>query len=423
MRQKDYRLNLTYRFSVLIVALLMISGLFKGARSIGRDPVPVNIRPHVLEDTSGQIMEVVVNLPSDHAQEVLPVLEQLLTILPEKVHLKICCSDDAYLDSFIHDCRWLFDPQKRRSDIIVSGLRLTPWARDRRIPRTDAYGGARSSLIPPAKPWHGADRRDETRLPFLMHQLKLAPDYEPLPCFLDGGNMVSDAHHAFIGGNQLAIHGLEKAHASELEQMLEHFLGKKVFFVHGRRGEVPWSHLDMFFTVLPGRKALVASHTLARKLISDASVNSSKHAQMLRETTFYATTQALLDDVAHQLMKGGYQVTRIPGIPNPAQQWFLTYNNVLMDFRHGQSFVIMPTYNMPEMDAYAASVYRDHGFEIQPIHVSSLYQEGGAIRCFANVTRRQPDSLVDRHETMASPGHLRIHRIPAWESTDLAGFD
>ena len=110
MRQKTHHLNLTYRFSALVVALLIGSGLFKGARSIGLDPVPVNIRPHVLEDTSGQIQEVVVNLPSDHPQEVLPVLEQLMTILPERVHLKICCSDDAYLDSFIHDCRWLFDP-------------------------------------------------------------------------------------------------------------------------------------------------------------------------------------------------------------------------------------------------------------------------------------------------------------------------
>jgi len=110
MRQKTHRLNLTNRFSALVVALLIGSGLFKGARSIGLDPVPVNIRPYVLEDTSGQIQEVVVNLPSDHPQEVLPVLEQLMTILPERVHLKTCCSDDAYLDSFIHDCRWLFDP-------------------------------------------------------------------------------------------------------------------------------------------------------------------------------------------------------------------------------------------------------------------------------------------------------------------------
>ncbi len=83
----------------------------------------------------------------------------------------------------------------------------------------------------------------------------------------------------------------------------------------------------------------------------------------------------------------------------------------------------MPSYNMPKMDAYAASVYRDHGFEIQPIHFSTLYRQGEAIRCFANVTRRQPDFLVDRHETIDLTGYLRIHRIPAWESTNVAGLD
>ena len=83
----------------------------------------------------------------------------------------------------------------------------------------------------------------------------------------------------------------------------------------------------------------------------------------------------------------------------------------------------MPTYNMPEMDTYAADVYRDNGFQIQPINVSTLYQDGRAIRCFANMPLRQPNFLIDHHENIDPTGHSHIHNISAWESTDVAGLD
>ena len=422
LRQRKQRLNRKWYQLGLVCLLSVGMGLLLYTHSLSEEKTTLDLRPHTLADTSGKIEEVVINLPSDLSQETLPVLEQLLRLLPSDVSVKVCCTDDTYLDGFMNDCRWLFDPKRRHSDIVLSGLKLTPWARDRRIPRTDAYGRARSSLIPPPKPWHGADRRDETRLPFIMHQLDLAPDYETLPFFLDGGNMVSDEDRVFIGGNHLEMHGLRKSNASELKEMLGHFLGRPVFFVHGSGGKVPWSHLDMFFTVLPGKRAMVASHALAKSLMDASKLNQASSMELVQSIMLNPKTEVMLDEIAQQLGRLGYRVTRVAGIPNPEQQWFLTYNNVLMDFRENRSIVILPHYGIPCLDEHARDLYTSLGFEVAPINVRSIYQDGGAIRCFANVTRRKPGWL-EKSDPLVTQGYLRVHRVGIWEHLEISSQD
>jgi len=71
--------------------------------------------------------------------------------------------------------------------------------------------------------------------------------------------------------------------------------------------------------------------------------------------------------------------------------------------------VLMPTYDFPALDDYAAKVYTNLGFEVSRIDVSSLYENGGAIRCIVNVSRRRPPDM--KRPVPTKPGRIEVHDV------------
>ena len=93
--------------------------------------------------------------------------------------------------------------------------------------------------------------------------------------------------------------------------------------------------------------------------------------------------------VEAQLIRSGYRVERIP-IAYDSFGKVITYNNVLMETRRGRRIVDMPVYDIPHLDAMAASTYEALGFEVRPIQVSEVYPYDGSLRCMTNVLVRLP---------------------------------
>lgn len=54
------------------------------------------------------------------------------------------------------------------------------------------------------------------------------------------------------------------------------------------------------------------------------------------------------------------------------------------------------------------------GFEVLPIDLSTLYRDGGSLRCFANITLRLPDTDPVSPQFAHAASEVQIHRPGPW---------
>ena len=367
-----------------------------------------------LDDTSDRIAEIVINVSREECDQVIPVIDGLLDHINPQIQLTFSCSDEYCVQAIQDRVAQEREHFPWKTDIVLTNFRLTPWARDRRIARAGPMGQERFSLVPPAKDWYGIDRRNEIRLPYLLNDLGLAPEATPLPFLLDGGNLVTDSHYAFIGGNNIEVNRAVIPNQQDLKRMLKLYLGTPVVHVFARKKQVPWHHIDMYVPPLPGKRVLVASPVLAEQILTSTGENHSIVKEKFLRLSFSRERSRLFDDVAGQFKKLNYDVTRIPAIPHYLDQWMMTYNNVLMDFRDQSSIVYLPTYGVHSLDQHAQRIYEDLGFQVRTVNVSSLYRNGGTLRCFANVTKRVPRLPSSPNKIHDRTREINIHRPGSW---------
>lgn len=369
----------------------------------------------VLDDTAGRISEIVINVSLEECDDMIPVIEGLLDRISPQIRLTFACSDEYCVEAIQNR---VVQPREQfpwKTNIVLTNFRLTPWARDRRIARSGSRGEERFSLVPPAKDFYGVDRRNEIRLPYLLNDLELAPEPIPLPFLLDGGNVVTDSHFAFIGGNNIEANRKVIPNLKDLKRMLKLYLGTSVVHVFAGQKKVPWDHIDMYVTPLPNKRVIVASPNLAKEIFAASGETHPITKQDFLRLSFDLERSRLFDQVASQFKKLGYQVIRIPAVPHYLDQWMITYNNVLMDFRDQKSIVYLPSYGVRSLDRYAQQTYRDLDFQVHAVDLSTLYRNGGALRCLANVTRRLPPQQRASTEKLAVTREINIHRPGRWE--------
>jgi N-dimethylarginine dimethylaminohydrolase len=255
----------------------------------------------------------------------------------------------------------------------------------------------------------------------------------------EGGNIVSDAEHVFVGENTIR-HNAHVLNESLVEVVLrlQEELGRRVLVV-GPYPQ-PVAHLDMILTPLgEGRLALADSAAGARigeralaedpgsvaaferlceeRFFGDPRIrelplrdgSKSEPPRLAGQTqTMIELSRALapvLDGVAASLEEAGYRVARIPFLfggpesraaePNETGDRFragypmLTYNNVLIEDDTDGKIVYLPSYGWDALDAAAARAWRSIGFAPRPIEglvTSAMY--GGALRCAVKVLAR-----------------------------------
>jgi hypothetical protein len=66
----------------------------------------------------------------------------------------------------------------------------------------------------------------------------------------------------------------------------------------------------------------------------------------------------------------------------------VTYNNVVMETRGGETTVWVPVYGVPELDEAGLQAWRTLGVTVRPVDVSRIYRYDGSLRCLVNVLRR-----------------------------------
>lgn len=360
----------------------------------------------VLADTGGPIRELLLQFDPDCCYELNSVYHDLLSALPPDVDVLVLCPSTDAIDEF--RVRWglLATAHGRRVRLVNAGRPVTMWARDRRIARQDLVTRQpAATFVPQIGPGYTIEQCSDVAIAPLLAYRGLLPGLIPVNLHLEGGNVVSNARHAFVGVDVIGDNLPGFTSQDDLEHALSDVLGRPSIVIADKHGEPPWCHVDMFLTPVSDDTVLLASPYAAESAIAASGEDCTRFAE---ETLGLPSIDDLLNkaddlDAIAATLSRRYRVVRMPAIVDPDENWMVTYNNVLMERRDGRRIVYMPIYHLPALDAKAASVWRGLGFEVRPIDVSRIYDLGGAVRCLANVLSRRPADLPAAMTAVTNP--------------------
>jgi hypothetical protein len=349
-------------------------------------------RPAVLSDAGGAIREVVLHYVPGFAEELGCLYEDLFAALPVEVAVQVICPSAEDAEAFVFG--WGADEAERgrRVEVINADRPITVWARDRLVAREDpACGAVATSIVPHDFTSYNDDHRNDLLVPLLLEDSGAGPRITDACVHVEGGNIVSNTRHAFVGANVLKENKELGLEPGRVKRELFDLLGRPYVLVGDEHQPPPWGHVDMYLTPIDDETVLVASPTMAYMLLCLRLGALDSLLDLLdSEMGPPLCSGSSFDQVAAQIAEYGYNIIRLPALADPDEEWMVTYNNVIMEQRDGQRIVYMPVYDIPELDQAAELVYRSLGFRVHPIDVSRIFQYGGAVRCLVNVTAREP---------------------------------
>jgi hypothetical protein len=142
----------------------------------------------------------------------------------------------------------------------------------------------------------------------------------------------------------------------------------------------------MYLTPLPNGAVAVGSPSLAVDLLGPDGLAEYREALEERgmpDVDLSPENLSRFDGPAEQLANQGVRVVRLPLLPLADRVTFVSYNNGVFD-DGGQRF-LMPSYDLPKLDAAAREILEGEGVEVAPIRVSNVYRYHGSVRCLVNV--------------------------------------
>lgn len=381
-----------------------------------RDSADIEATAGLVPDDGGPIAELLLHYAANSEAELGAPYFDLFQHLGPNVRLQVCCPNEASVEAF--SARWgaAASAHGRQVQVVNVNRPITVWARDRRICRQTPDGRSAACFVPTAHFTYDPEKQNDLVLSSMLWQQGLVPGVSLSSFHLEGGNVVSNRRHIFIGANAFDDNPHRFTSESAMFAELTKVFGRPAVAIQARDGQTPWIHTDMYLTPIDSRTILVSSPTEGCRLLAGQTSVVLPQRDRHVEVEFDAIApdaiaQTRFDDVADQLTNMGYQVIRVPSLINVEKDWMVTYNNVLMDYQNGQRVVFMPVYHIPELDHAAAQIYRALGFEVRPVDVSPIFQLGGAIRCLTNVTRRLPFESRLQPQTAEGPGRLMVYSV------------
>jgi len=361
-----------------------------------------------ISDTQGAIAAVRLHYDPKVDLELQSLYFDLFEKLPHDVRVTVLCPDRTSARRFQTMWGGYITSDGRDLTVVSIGGDLTLWARDRYLARQSRdLRDAGDGYAPSPDPSYGTPRLNEVIIQEDLSYFGVAPVVHDAPIHFEGGNVVSNRRHVFIGANLLPDN--PSIPGAELLERITEIMGRPVVIVDDGEGGVPWCHVDMYLTPVDENTMLVADVKTGVDLaeaLDDQVLLEEEADPAADEETSLDYIQRQLDGVARQMAQRGYSVQRIPATVDPLGDWMVTYNNVLMEEREGRRVAYVPRYRIPALDAEAVRIYRGLGFEVRSVDVSQVYRWGGALRCLVNVTERRRSSITSNGAVQ--PRHIRF---------------
>lgn len=375
----------------------------------------------LLPDCGGPIRRVllVVNSARRSSLRNAALVSRIVNALPRRVKVLIATSDPAAFT-----IAGEVQAERVRLVPLPESLNLTIWPQDPMLVLTGADG--RNCLLLPRE----FKRADDRKLGIAIAGI-MGWTYRDSDLWFEGGNVLSDERHVFIGADTIAENATKlPAERGAVVRRFRRELGRDVLVI-GPSPQVV-GHIDMMLTPLGAGRIVVADAgwgvRIAERELADRpktvraferncrgmffgnpairklSLPGGRTVEppelvgwtdrAVRDTRLIAP---VLDGIARSLARQGYHVIRVPFLyvlPLPPQShdgragqgastgavasqpgWAetllqyptLTYNNVLIETFDGRSVVYLPQYGWEAMDSAARAAWGDAGFQVRPV--------------------------------------------------------
>lgn len=275
-----------------------------------------------------------------------------------------------------------------RTRIAVAEGPISPWSKDRALVTRTAPIGLYAPAEPagPGERWR-ADWRapwDLTRaFPSELHTATLPLDFDAGDFAVTGGRLLVDAN--LIAKN--AGRGLDSS--GKLAGVLRRLFQMEVIVLGNQPGEIPRHHLSMYLTPLTDGLVLVGDPRQGRRLLGERFLPGevSPDSGLPLVADFSEAMAARYDRAAAQLAAAGLRVVRIPTVPFDDKTYF-AYTNGVFETRGGRRIAWVPTFDLPDLDRAALSVYASLGWETRPVPSRAAFPYHGTVGCLVNVLAR-----------------------------------
>jgi hypothetical protein len=358
-----------------IAIVLVIAAVDRPARSHDR---------LVPEDASGHLHRIAIHYAPNIDARALPVWRQLFHALPADVDVEVAVTAPADFARFTAAMRRAGIDHLERFHAHVVNHPLTTWSRDRMASLEDADGRGIAVLSPPRIETPNPARAGDWDAPFAIARdvYHAAPRISPY--VFEGGDFAASQHVVFADANLVGrnlgrgVDGINSTVAHLQSAVARSFGGDTLVWLGEAAGDVPEHHIMMYAVPLDDRHALVGDVREGLALAGDGVAHDPD----------VATQAARFDRVAMLLAARGIAVTRVPVVVLPGAGSYVTYTNALFDRDASGPIVYLPTYEQPALDARAAEIYRQLGYRVVPIDVSTIYTLDGSLGCLVNVMER-----------------------------------
>jgi len=347
--------------------------------AVAARPVPSHDRL-VPEDASSHLRRIAIHYTPDLDARALPVWRQLFRALPGDVDVEVAVTAAPDFARFQTAMRAAGVSHLERFHVHVVDHALTTWSRDRMASLEGPDGRGIAVLSPPRIATPNAARAGDWDAPFAIARDVYGAPPRISSYVFEGGDFAASEHVVFADANLVGRNlGRTDAALNHLQAAVAHtFGGDQLVWLGAEAGDVPEHHVMMYAVPLDDRHALVGDVREGLALAGDD----------LPHDPDVATHAARFDRVAMLLEARGIAVTRVPVVVLPGAGSYVTYTNALFDRDAGGPIVYLPTYRQSALDARAAEVYRQLGYRVVPIDVSTIYTLNGSLGCLVNVMAR-----------------------------------
>lgn len=388
-------------------------------------PAPAS---RLLADNRGTIELAVVSVNSARSSSLrnAALTSTIVNRLPEAAKILILASDrEAFT---VASNPW---PERIRFVDMPDDYALTIWPQDPFVVLRDENG----PRLLASPEFARADDREMARL--LSDFLGLPLEYASLS--FEGGNIVADETHVFIGANAIRFNAIEKKlPEDEVARRFQRKFGKPVIVVGP--APQPIGHIDMMLTPLGGNRLVLADPGWGARLaqqdlqnnpqavlafekhsennffgLADVTELTTRDGGRIRAPEIVGTSAMAIEDsraiagaidrVGASLEKLGFEIFRVPylqrsldrqqaiadGETIPANPGYpqITFNNVLLESDGGEKTVYLPTYGWESFDRAAVETWHKLGYRVTTVPgftTTAMY--GGALRCSVKVLSR-----------------------------------
>jgi hypothetical protein len=354
-------------------------------------------RPRLLPEADGALAHVALHWVPNLERLVEDTYRDFLAALPPEVMVTLLVpepftpADRGRLDAFLGRV----DPKlgARVRTVAVAGP-ITTWSKDRALVTAPAGGVGR--LIVPAEPgltWRER-HNDWATVERLVAESEGRFSREIAPFDFDAGDFAVASGRVLIDTNLLEKNR-HRGYTTlrQLSARVSEYFAMPVVGLGQEWGDTPRHHLAMYLTPLRGPTVLVGDPRAAERIVGASWTpgENSPETDTPLVADFSAATVERFERAARELESQGFQVVRIPNVPFD-DKTYIAYTNGVYEVRGGRQVAYMPTYDVPELDRAASSVYERLGWQVERIRVRRIYRFHGTIGCVVNVLGRAGSS-------------------------------